>query len=271
MGCCSNKQEIISPMNKTKDPSQEELKETLLSYVNIFLEDYEKLIKKKIIPNRPRAMHEFDKIVKHSINTIFQKYKEITATYSKKEYIQSEIKKYSLYLISKCKSREGYYRFINNLYSFEYANHLKKHLIQELNNSNITSEACINQYNKLAKGSYVIEGLQDLYDVLELPAEKRLNFLNDKASKIKQELEDDRKQLIRIFDNIDLPLVSEEITSTNISYFNALESSSGEYIESQNYEIDFEVLENAEEPQSKRSSTYLDPNYHRVNNNYIYK
>lgn len=271
MGCCSNKQEIISPINKLKDSDQEELKVALSSFVNILLEDYEKLIKNKIIPNRPRTMHEFDKIIKHSTNTIFQKYKEITATYSKKDYIQSEVKKYSIFLLSKCNSREGYYRFINNFYSFEYAHHLKKHLIQELNNSNITSEACINQYTKLAKGSYVIEGLQDLYDALELPAEMRLSFLNDKTNAIKKGLEEDRKQLISIYDNIDLPLINEEIPSTSISYFNALESSSGDYIESQIYEIDFEVLEKADEPKSGRSSTYLDPNYHIANNNYIYK
>lgn len=219
MGCCHSKQEIISPLEKIKTPSQIDLKETFSRYVEILLQDYEKTITEKIIPSRPRTMHEFDKIIKSSIQITFQKYKEMTVNYSSKEDVQKEIKNYRLFLISKCKSKEGYFRFLNNYHSFEFVYQLKKHIIQELNDGKLTVTECVSQYKNLAKGSYVLEGLQDLHDAIELPVEKRLEYIINKKNAIRQELEDNRNQLLRIYSNVNFPCLNDEIPSTTISFF----------------------------------------------------
>ncbi|OMJ90618.1 hypothetical protein SteCoe_7017 [Stentor coeruleus] len=198
MGSCRSKEEIISPLDKIKTPSQIILKETLSGYVEILLQDYEKILTQKIVPSNPQTMHEFDKIIKFTIQKALQKYKDMTINFSSKEDVQEEIKNYRLYLISKCKLKEGYFRFINNYHSFEFVYELKKNLIQELNDEKLTVTECVSEYKKLAKGSYLLEGLQDLHDAVELPLEKRLKFITNKANTIRQELEDNRNQLLRI-------------------------------------------------------------------------
>ncbi|OMJ70764.1 hypothetical protein SteCoe_31185 [Stentor coeruleus] len=222
MGCCHSNQKIISPLDKIKTPSQILLKETLSKYVELLLQDYEKAIIEKIVPSKPLTMHEFDKIIKSSTQKAFQKYKDMTVNFSNKETVQEEINYYRLYLISKCKSKEGYFRFLSNFHSFEFVYQLMKHLIQELNDEKLTITECVSHYKKLAKGSIILEGLQNLYDAIELPTEKRLEFIINKTNAVRKELEDSRNQLLRIYSNANFPCTNEEIPSTTISFFTTL-------------------------------------------------
>ena len=244
MGCCAQRHQIITPLTLDQLSKISSVRESILYYSDVFISDFEKLLFDKIIPTKPRSMHEFDNIFNYCIKTIAKNYNDYTSTsYSNDPFIVTEVRKCKSFLISKCKSKEGYFRLLNNIYSFEFIFQLEKFLIEKLNKQLITEEICIGEYNKFARGSYTLQGLEDIYEAFLIDGHKRIKFLEEKALIIRKELKEFREQLISAENYKEIPGIKEEIPSTTISFNNAPEASFSEYADSQYNDLDFDPLE----------------------------
>jgi hypothetical protein len=244
MGCCHYKDEIKIPSIKPNTISTETVREKFTYFLDVFINDYQSWVLEKITPEKPRSMHEFEKIIKHSLQTAVKRFQEFTSTYPDTESIRSESKKFQMFLISKCKSKQAYFRFLNNCYSFEYIYSLEKHILSQLSRTSMSVEDCVSTYMMLARGSYTLEGLEILYELVKIPEHNRNTFLDAKALTIRSDMQKVREQLIKLDTSSSMPLISDDFRSTTISFLNAPEAVPSEYLDSSfSYDLDSEVLD----------------------------
>ena len=199
----------------------------------------------KMIPKTPKNNYEIDKIINISISQIMTAFKESISTFPVSELLKSEIKKSEFLLFSKIKAKEGFFRFLNNFYSFEYIFQLEKFLIRELSLNKMNDSQCIQAYTKLAKGNFVLEGLQIIHDILSCSAEQRLEFLQKKAEITIRELEEHRNELFIESEYKVFSSFKENLSLNAFVHNNLHGNSNGDPGILENRLIDFESLMNS--------------------------
>ena len=244
MGCCAHKDEIILPFSKEAQILSLEVRKKLYCYTNELIDDFEKILLEKINQNKPRSVHEFNKVIQYAIQSVLRIFKQHIASFDPDPITQYEINKYKLFIISKCKSKQGHFSFLNSYYSLAYTYQLQSFLIKKLNNHAINSEECIAEYKKLAKGCFVFESIQDLHEIILLDSSERMQLLEQRTESIRNELKEFRNQLMLAENYVDVVNFNEDIRSTAISFLGVAEESSAEILESQ-YDEDIEYLENS--------------------------
>ena len=216
MGCCHTIEKVESSLLKSKidldKHPKEEVIEILKQIVNESSKAYEDILEIKINPQRPLNLSEFDQIVRYSLASEIQNFNKKFLKIPEKQENLTEFKKFRIYLTSKCSAKEGYYRNRNDYYSSDFVAGLKFEIIHEYFEGMISYEDGIKKYQRLAKGSYVISGLQGLYDLLNQPSlESAIKALNDEVSVIKENLSLNKKELERVSRKALFPLTFIEV------------------------------------------------------------
>lgn len=214
MGCCHAvevKCSALKPQLILDSYSKSEASEIIEKYVESSIGSYEKAIMNKINPKRPLNLIEFEKSLKTSLTTELNNFDEQLGKIPENPEILSVYKKYKAYLVSKCTSREGHFRYLNNSYSFKLVFDIRKEILTEFFDNKITFDEAINKYKRLARGTYVIYGLQKLYDHIKIGnKEEMLKIMDEDAASVIQTLEDNKVQLERASRKAILPLSVEE-------------------------------------------------------------
>ena len=229
------------------DALQLEKPVTVISrFVDEEFSNFESSLLEKIIPKKPRGAVEFEQIFQNITRNSYQNYLRHFSPAPKLPKNLKEYEQYKVYLLSKCRSKEGHYRCLNDLYSFEHNYSLKHYIIKEFSTRLLTQEEAISLYRKLAKGTFIIEGLQDVYDFLKLRDKGEMKeFVERKADEVKGIIEENRKQLERAERKAILPLHFDSTLGIEI---NEIEdsvlpvSSSESYNYPENLDIDFQNL-----------------------------
>lgn len=240
MGCCNASEKVVSSQLKEgldldKLDSEKAFGE-ITERVFKALKEFEQKILKRITPEKPRGLIEFEQIIRYSIQEIYKNFESQFPQEPKSPQIKAEYKKYRLYLLSKCKSKEAYFRYLNDSYSFKHNLSLKTFIVNSFCSKQINHIQAIETYQKMARGTYIIEGLQDMHEILRLEdKETMLNKIEIKSEEIRKGLEENRIQLeriecrplfpISIKDNDDLCLLSiDEEPARMVSVVSEIES-----------------------------------------------
>ena len=250
MGCCSSisKTIIVQKINTCSlDALQLENPVSLiLKFVDEEFINFESKLLEKIIPTKPRGAVEFERLFQHQICISSQRYMRYFSPVPKISNNLKEYEQYRIYFLSKCRSKEGSYRCLNDFYSFEHNYTLKHHLIKEISSKLLAHEEVITLYIKLAKGTFIIEGLQDVYDFLKLAEISQMKrFVEIKANEVKMIIEANRKQLERAERRAFLPLIFEStlgIGMDDVEDSFLPVSSSESYNYDEKLDIDFQKL-----------------------------
>lgn len=211
MGCCHSIEKVESSLLKNKIDldkyPKEEVIEILKQIVNESSKSYEDILEIKINPKRPLNLSEFEQIVRYSVTTEIQNFTNKFQKIPEKPEILTEYKKFRIFLSSKCSAKEGYFRNLNDYYSSDYVTALISEIIHEFFEGKISYEDGINKYQRLARGSYVISGLQGLHNLLKQPSlESAVEQLNNEVSIIKETLSLHKKELERASRKALLPI-----------------------------------------------------------------
>lgn len=189
----------------------------LASFVEKENQKFEERLLGKITPNKPRGIVEFDHIFRKIVQISFQHFLNHFIPLPKLPNVVKDYNQFKVYLLSKCKAREGHFRCLNDYFSFEHNYNLKMHLIKDFSTELLTQIEVLEKYRKLAKGTFIIEGLQDMYEVMKFTDIKAMKgFIDEKAKQIRIMLEDNRKQLDRAERKAIIPIRVEMSPSLSI-------------------------------------------------------
>lgn len=273
MGCCNAVEQVkISPLKSQlvlDSYSKTEASEIIEKLVDSSINSYEKAIMAKITPKRPLNLIEFEKSLKTSLTTELNNFDEQIGKIPETPEIFSIYSKYKIYLMSKCKSREGYFRYLNNLYSFQLIFNIRQEILTDFFDRKTSYEETINRYKKQARGTYVIYGLQKLYDHIKIGnKEEVFKLMDEDAAVVYQTLEDNRVQLERASRKAILPFNveenSEEEEEDDDKESSIMHLPSREML-SRNNSLNNHGIPNYDEFLSKTSETNLSNQYLGVN------
>ncbi|OMJ66690.1 hypothetical protein SteCoe_36382 [Stentor coeruleus] len=214
MGCCNASEKVVSSQLKEgldlDQLDSEKALEEITERVIKALKDFEQKVLKRITPEKPRGTIEFEQIIRYSLQETYKNFEAQFLQEPKSQEIKVEYKKYRLYLLSKCKSKEAYFRYLNDCYSFEQNLSLKNLIVNRFCSKQIDYIQAIETYQKMARGTYTIEGLEDVHEMLQLEdKESMLKKIEIKSEEIKKGLEENRIQLERIECKPLLPINAE--------------------------------------------------------------
>ena len=194
MGCSHNRQEIVTPLNNP--PFQ--LRSALYTIVQSLSKEFEDTLVEKLVVSEPRSIQEFNKLINFTLQDKLKKFELQTEEYTNQKPFQSQSSFFKNYLISKCKSKEGYYRNLNDINSVEFTSRLRRNLLEQLNKGSINEVQCLELFSKWAKGTYVFKGLSDIHQLLPLDVQERERYLCEEEEKEKRDLEENRARLMLV-------------------------------------------------------------------------
>ena len=211
MGCCNTTEQVkcsnLKPQLDLDNLSKSEASVMIEQLVNSSINSFELSVNKKVIPKRPLNLIEFEQVLKLTLNTEIINFDNQIGKIPERFEILAEYKKFKHYLISKCKSREGFFRYLNNFYSFKLVCDIKREIISDFQDGKLTFEEGISKYKRSARGTFIIYGLQTLYELLKIEnKDEVLKIMNKNAERIFEKLEDNRIQLERASRKAILPL-----------------------------------------------------------------
>ena len=205
MGCCHHNQRIINPGPIRRSSGLSLLKENLSNITDSLLKEYESNLSERINPDQPRTLAEFNHITNSQIEKLVTKYDLLTKDLPKNILNTSHIKFYKNYLSSKCKAKEGLFSNLNSLNSCKYIFKLIETLLSKIQEGCIDEKQSIESFLKLAKGAYMIRGLQVYHNLLGINLNERMKLLKTLEDNENQKLIEDRNQLIGLFKDSLLP------------------------------------------------------------------
>ena len=212
MGCSHNRQEIIIPKNHPPF----HLRSTLFSIVQSLSKEFEDSLLEKLVLDEPRSIQEFNKLICSTLQDKLKKFDKQIEEFTGQKPFRSESSFFQNYLISKCKSKEGYYRNLNDFNSVQFIGRLRRNLMEQLNKGSIDQVQCLEMFSHWAKGTYVLKGLSDMHQLLALDEKGRDQYLCNEEEKEKNDLDEDKARLMDMSRKrfADLP---DEIPSTAMS------------------------------------------------------
>lgn len=83
------------------------------------------------------------------------------------KYSQDHINRLTKFFLLKSKAIEGYFFYFNDLNSLKLIHDLKVEIFEEMCDGNLNSLDINRRYYKKAKGSFVLQGYQELIDLVE--------------------------------------------------------------------------------------------------------
>lgn len=196
MGCCQNNGKIITPPIHPRPSQLVQLKSKLLAIVQSQVEVFETSIQQKITTNKPKNSIEFIDLINKSIKKSIKNYEESTNNSNALLSHMNQIKFFKFYLISKCKSKEGFYRNQNNYFSFKYIFNLIRFLLTKIKNEGLSKESSLEMYSKMAKGTYMIKGLDHFNTLLTLEDREKEMLLQKIEKNEMEKLSLEKSQLI---------------------------------------------------------------------------
>ena len=205
MGCCHHTQRIINPGPIRRPSAITLLKDNLSNITDTLLQEYETNLSERINPDQPRTLAEFNQITNSQIEKLLSKYDLVTKDLHKNILNTSHIKFYKNYLFSKCKAKEGLFSNLNSLNSCKYIFKLIETLLNKIQEGCIDEKLSTEAFLKLAKGAYMIRGLQVYHNLLEINLNERMKLLKTLEDNENQKLIEDRNQLIGLFKDSLLP------------------------------------------------------------------
>lgn len=177
MGCCHQNVRILTPPINLVSNYLTNEKLTLTKLVQIQVENFEKLVQTKIKPNKPKTATEISGVIELSMRKVVQDFENSVKYYNNEAQIENLIKTFKLYLVSKCKSKEGFFRNQNDYFSFKYIFNLIKFLLGKMKSEGFSVKDSIELYSKLARGAYMIMGLNEYNILLGLSDEEKEEYL----------------------------------------------------------------------------------------------
>ena len=205
MGCCHNNQKIINPGPNRRPSAFALLKENLSSITELLLQEYENHLSERINPDQPRTFAEFNQITNNLIERTLSKYDLLTKDLNKNILNISQIKFYKHYLNSKCKAKESLFSNQNSFNSFKYIFKLIETLLSKLQEGCIDEKQSTEAFLKLAKGAYMIRGLQVYHNLLGIGFGERMKLLKTLEDNENQILVEEKNQLIGLYKDSLLP------------------------------------------------------------------
>lgn len=212
MGCTQNRQGIILP--DTNSISQ--LRLSLNSMISSLSKDFEDSLLEKLVLCHPLSIQEFNKTMQYFIQETVKRFEMQVQEDSTLKPFQSKVYLFKNYLISKCQSKEGYFRNLNDTNSVESISRLRRNLLEQLNKGTITETQCIEMYSKWAKGTFMLKGLNDMHQLVALNEDEREKYLSDEERKEINELNENKLRLLEI-SKANSTFLLDEIESTAIS------------------------------------------------------
>jgi hypothetical protein len=200
MGSCKSSQRAITPCNNlecdldTSEPFEASaiVKNAIRPLVTIL----DNKLLEKITPTSPITSEEFEKLYRTYTKEICNRYAK---QFEPKSGSEKELKIYKIsrmYLISKWKSQEGYFRLLNEFYSFQHNYSLKISIIKEFWNRRDNISLIMYEYQKKAKGTYFYQGLQEICKINEFDSrDQMVEFISRNADNMKKELNQSLKEI----------------------------------------------------------------------------
>lgn len=222
MGCCQGKQVIITPLEKSQLLSTLSLREKLLILSEELFQEFESLSGSKL--SIPRSLPEINQIIRQTLSSILKRFDEKTSKF-KNESSEKLISIYKFYLISKCKSAEGPLRNKNDVKSFEHLTSLKHELFDLYDQGKISSQELIEMFQKLSKGTFVLRGLNEIYEFINLSQEERRLKMKIQEENDWNQLVNDQEELAKASQKIFIPLIELENVSNNLNNLLPLDAS----------------------------------------------
>jgi hypothetical protein len=205
MGCCQHSNGIIKPGPIKRPSLLSGLKEKLSEITENLLKEYEDHLLQRVTPDQPRTLAEFSQISSKTMEKVTKEYDEETKDLAKNLLYISQIKFYKHYLSSKCKAKEGLLSNENSLNSFRYIFKLIETLLNKIEQGIIDDKQSVEAFTKLAKGAYMIKGLQIYHNLLGVNSNERKKLLKALQENENSRLIDDRNQLVGLYKDSLIP------------------------------------------------------------------
>ena len=229
MGCCHNNQKIINPGPIRRSSAFASLKESLSNITELLLQEYKNHLSERINPDQPRTFAEFNQITNNIIERTLSKYDLLTKDLNKNILNISQIKFYKHYLSSKCKATESLFSHQNSFNSFTYIFKLIETLLSKIQEGCLDEEESTKAFLKLAKGAYMIRGLQVYHNLLGISASERMKLLKTLEDNENQILVEEKNQLIGLYKDSLLPgtqMISDFKETSKIERNNSISADS---------------------------------------------
>lgn len=134
----------------------------IMQEVDLMFEEFKEDLLCEVINNFPCSSTELDR----KIGDCYKKNTEkFVAECAKKIPSMVDARRATKFFQIKCKSQEGYMRYFNDYYSLKVVHEIKSKLIDSFISKNIGKAEILNLYYKQAKGTYFLQGFEELHEV----------------------------------------------------------------------------------------------------------
>lgn len=201
MGCIHQKPRAISPSVYRNSSLFVDIKEHLSIQIEAIADDFERFIQQKINPSNPKALAEFDEMIKQGIRRSKLRFDEITEKYKEIHECKSHVSFFRAYLKSSCKSKIGIFRNQNNINSCNYLFSLAFEILERLEKQEIDEKEALECFSKQIRGAFRIKGIHIFHSLIALQPIDRKKFLKSMQEFELEKLEVQKEQLL-VLDNI---------------------------------------------------------------------
>ena len=109
----------------------------------------------------PLTVGEMEITIKEAHERLEQDYKSQFPGFGQFKEHLSELKSVRF----RCKAKEVYYRYINDRNSYEHYERLKRTLVSQLLNKELSPSKLIKQYQESSRGTFDFQGLQEMHEI----------------------------------------------------------------------------------------------------------
>jgi hypothetical protein len=175
--------------------------------IDVAFVDFKNDIFNRVLKYFPCSSMDFDRILSNVYNTHADKFNK---SLSRDELLEIEIEKGVKLFKLKCKAQEGYLRYYNDHLSLKVCFMVKKRVIDEFINEGSGEKALLNKYYKLVKGTYSLQGMEELKKLFLL---KNQNIYEELE---KQQQENHNKLKIIYYDIVNFEVVDSDIYRSTV-------------------------------------------------------
>lgn len=140
-------------------------------------EKFDNAVLLKMSSEKPQDFSKFNRMIKLQIDKAEQELVGKLSGIVKKDC--QKVVGLRKFLVSTCKAKEGYFRYLNCIHSLRYMHLLKLQLIEDAVSCKSTDTEVLGIYMKSAKGCYSMQGFLELEGLLKLkndPSDMKVNL-----------------------------------------------------------------------------------------------